>query len=94
MHAIFSHRPVAARTTGLIVAALAAVAALTAAAALLSSPQRHALASSAGPRGAADAIVPVGIAGESAVAGDPSVPSAASVFLGRPVSPEEQTDTF
>ena len=95
MHASFSHRVVSARTTRVIVATLIAVAALAGAGALLSPPPRNAWASSAGPQAAAAAIVPVGIAGESAVVvGDPSVPSAASVFLGRSVPPEAQPDTF
>ena len=38
-------------------------------------------------------MMPVGSVGDSAVAGDPSVPSAASVFEGKS-SPEEPVDAF
>ena len=80
MHAIpSSFRAAPARQAGLIVAAILAAAALAAGAMLL-APQRPSGTSSAGAAGAIAATVPLGIAGDSAVSGDPSVPSAASVF--------------
>jgi hypothetical protein len=57
-----------------------AVATIAVGAALLEPSARAPEASSAGPHGAVPTVVPVGIAGESAVARDPSVPSASSVF--------------
>ena len=79
------------RRTALIAAA---VAALAAGAALLEPPERAPWAASAGPQGAMAATVPVGIVGESAVARDPSVPSAASVFERSKAQVEEPPVTF
>ena len=94
MQTTFSHRAVAARSTGLIVAALVVTAALAAAAALLVSPQRPSWAAAPGSQEAPPAVVSVGIAGESTVAGDPSLPSAASVFRDRAGASEATVDTF
>jgi len=95
MHATTFPRPAApARHTRLIVAAVVVTAALAAAAVLFAPPPRASWAASPGSQGATAAIVPVGIAGESTVVGDPSVPSAASVFLDRPASTEAQVDSF
>ena len=80
--------------TGLIVAAVLVSAALAAGALLLDPSQGAAWTSSAGPQGGIAATVPVGIVGESAVAGDPSVPSAASVFKDKNVLQEEPGVTF
>ena len=94
MHATPLSRFVASgRHTRLIVAAVLGAAVLAAAAAVLMPPPRGSWAA-ADPQGAAAAIVPVGIVGESSVAGDPSVPSAESVFKGRTADSEAQADTF
>jgi len=81
-----------ARRTGLIAAAALAVAALAAGAALL---ERSAggRAAPAAPQAAA-AVLPVGLVGHPTFAGDPSVPSAASVFERSSASPEEPIVTF
>ncbi len=89
-----SFRASPARRTGLIAAAVMAVAALAAAAALREPVERASWATSAGPQGGSAATVPVGIVGESAVAGDPSVPSAASVFERSGAKVEEPPVTF
>ena len=94
MHAIpSSFRAAPARQAGLIVAAVLAAAALAAGAVLL-EPQRASGSSSVGPQDAIAATVPAGIVGDSAVAGDPSVPSAASVFKDKSALPEEPVDGF
>jgi hypothetical protein len=93
MHAtVPSVRVAAERRTGLIVAAILAAAALAAAAVLLEPPMTA--AASTGSQAATAAVLPVGSVGESAVAGDPSVPSAASVFEGQSRSPEEPIPAF
>jgi len=80
------------RRPGLILAAIVlAVSALASVAALLDPPRGP---GSAGPEGAIGATVPVGIIGDSAVSGDPSVPSAASVFKDRNSLPEEPVVGF
>jgi hypothetical protein len=82
------------RRAGLIATAVLAVAALAAGAALL-DPGHEASASAPAAAEAADsARVPMGIVGDPAVSGDPSVPSAASVFKDRIVSPEEAPVSF
>ena len=92
--ASFWFRAASERRFGLIVAAILAVGVLAAGAALL-APSGHAIgAPSAGPQGAAAAVVPVGIVGDSAVAGDPSVPSAASVFKAHTPPSEEPVAGF
>jgi len=94
MHAIASSfRAAPMRQAGLIVAAILAAAALAAGAVLL-EPQRASGTSSAGPQDAIAATVPLGIVGDSAVSGDPSVPSAASVFKDKSVPSEEPVDSF
>ena len=95
MHATFLSKSAAsARNIGLVAAAVIGAAALASAAAMLGPPQRAASPSSAGPERGAAAIAPVGVAGESIIAGDPSVPSAASVFAGSSAAPNAQPDTF
>ena len=78
------------RRTGLIAVAVLALATLAAAAALLDPGEEARVATPA----AAAAMVPVGIVGDSAVSGDPSVPSAASVFKDRNSLPEEPVVGF
>ena len=95
MHATTFPRPAAsARHTRLIVAALVAAAALAAAAVLFTPAPRTSWAAPQELQGATAAIVPVASVGESTVVGDPSVPSAASVFRDRPASAEAEVDTF
>lgn len=85
---------VSKRRLGPIVVAVVAAAVLSAAAAML-APPHHASVASPGPRGGTAAIVPTGIVGDSAVAGDPSVPRASAVFKGDAAAPEESRgDTF
>ena len=83
-----------ARRTGLIAAAVLAAIALAAAATLLDPGQGAAAAAPAAVLPTSAVMVPVGIVGESAVSGDPSVPSAASVFKDWNRSPEEPSVTF
>jgi len=90
-----SFRALPRRRTGLILAAIVlAVTALASVAALLDPPKNPSWAKSAGSGSAIGATVPVGIVGDSAVAGDPSVPSAASVFKDKSALPEEPVDGF
>ena len=79
--------------TGLIAAAVLAAVALAAAAMLLDPGQD---ASAAAPVAVlpTSAMVPVGNARDSAVSGDPSVPSAASVFKDGSGSAEEPPVSF
>ena len=91
-HTFFLASP--SRRPGWIVAAAAAVAAIAVGAALNDPPARSPSASSAGSHGAIAATVPVGIAGETAVSGDPSVPSASSVFERSKAETEEQPVGF
>jgi hypothetical protein len=95
MHATTFPRPAASgRHTRLIVAAVVAAAALAAAAVLFTPPPRSSWAASSDAQGVTAPVVPVASVGESTVVGDPSVPSAASVFLDRPAAAEAQVDTF
>jgi len=82
-----------ARRTGLILA-VALVAIALAAVALLDPGQDARGAAAAAVLPTSAAMVPAGIVGESAVSGDPSVPSAASVFRNRSAAPEEPSVTF
>jgi hypothetical protein len=82
----------ASRQAGLIAVAILAAVALAAAAVRFESPARA--GSAAGPQGAVAAILPVGIVGESAVAGDPSVPRASAVFHASSAVAEELPATF
>jgi len=84
-----SSRAASARQVAPIVAAVLAVATLAAGTMLLMPSPGPSWASSAGAPAATAAMVPVGIAGDSAVSGDPSVPSAASVFKDK-IAPEEE----
>ena len=86
-------RAAPARQAGLIVAAVLAAAAL-AAGALLLEPRPAFWTSSAGSEDVPVAPVPPGMSGDSAVSGDPSVPSAASVFKDKDVLPEEPVVSF
>jgi len=88
----FSHRGPPPRRTGLIAAAILVAATLAAGAALLQSPG-GATGTSSGPEGASIATMPVGGV-DVATPRDPSVPSAASVFQGKVISPEEPVDGF
>ena len=88
-----SFRAASARQAGPIVAAVLAGAALAAGAMLL-APQHPSLTSSAGAQAATAAMVPVGIVGDSAVSGDPSVPSAASVFKDKRAAEDEPVASF
>ena len=95
MHAsTFPRSAASTRHTQLIVAAVVAAAALAAAALLLTPSPLASWAALSGQRDPTAPPVPVGTAGASTVVGDPSVPSAASVFLHRPASDEAQVDTF
>ena len=89
----FSHRGPPPRRTGLIAAAILVAAALAAGAALLQSPRGATGTSSPGPESASIATMPVGGV-DAATPRDPSVPSAASVFQGKVISPEEPVDGF
>lgn len=94
MHATTpSFRAAPARRTGLIFAAILVAAALAAGAALLQPPRGASGTSSSAPESANIATMPVGGV-DSATPRDPSVPSAASVFQGKVVSPEEPVDAF
>ena len=84
----------ASRQTGLIAVAILAAAALAAGAVLLEPPARAGSTSPAGPQGSVSALVPVGIVGDSAVAGDPSVPRASTVFRDSSGAVEELPATF
>jgi len=81
------------RRTGLILAAVLTVAVLAAGAALLQPPSGATGASSSGSEGASISTPPVGGV-DFAAPRDPSVPSAASVFQGKVISPEEPVDGF
>jgi hypothetical protein len=81
-----------ARRTGLIVAAMLAAIALGAVLLDPGPDSRAAVPAAVLPTSAG--MVPVGIVGESAVPGDPSVPSATSVFRNRGAVPEEPPVTF
>ena len=85
-----SSRAASARQAAPIVAAVLAAATLAAGAMLLAPPPRPSWTSSSG----AQAVVPVGIVGDSAVSGDPSVPSAASVFKDKSALEEEPVASF
>jgi hypothetical protein len=61
---------------------------------MLLAPQHPSWTSSAGAQAATAAMVPVGIVGDSAVSGDPSVPSAASVFKDKSASEDEPVASF
>ena len=83
-----------ARRTGLIAAAVLAAIALAVAATMLDAGEASRTAAPAAVLPTSAAMVHVGIVGEAVVSGDPSVPSAASVFKDRSAIPEEPSATF
>ncbi|MEP7301743.1 MAG: hypothetical protein ABI699_09460 [Caldimonas sp.] len=93
MHASHTFpRLAVSRQTGLIAVAILVAAALAAGAVLVEPPARA--GSAADPKDAVRAMAPVGIVGESAVAGDPSVPHASEVFGNSSAAAEEPPATF
>ena len=81
-----------ARRTGLI--AVVVVAILAAAAALFEPGSGSRAATLAEPQAAAGTMVPAGTVGETPESGDPSVPSAASVFRDGQFRAEEPPVSF